>query len=108
MPSKELGQRIARARHRRGLSQAVLAGLVGRSESWLSQVERGKRTVDSHTVLTRLAEVLRVDIAELAKSASQDEGSSRPYLAAARIEQAMMCYYALEDVKRVRVSMGGR
>ncbi len=42
------GQRIARARRRRGLSQAVLAGLVGRSESWLSQVERGKRGVDSH------------------------------------------------------------
>ncbi len=28
------GQRIARARRRRGLSQAVLAGLAGRSESW--------------------------------------------------------------------------
>jgi len=27
------GERIARARRRRGLSQAVLAGLVGRSES---------------------------------------------------------------------------
>jgi len=37
------GARITRARRRRGLSQAVLAGLVGRSESWLSQVERGKR-----------------------------------------------------------------
>ena len=49
------GQRITRARRRRGLSQAVLAGLVGRSESWLSQVERGKRGVDSHSVLTRLA-----------------------------------------------------
>jgi DNA-binding XRE family transcriptional regulator len=43
------GQRIARARRRRGLSQAVLAGLVGRSESWLSQVERGQRGVDSHS-----------------------------------------------------------
>ncbi len=37
------GQRIARARRRRALSKAVLAGLMGRSESWLSQVERGKR-----------------------------------------------------------------
>jgi transcriptional regulator with XRE-family HTH domain len=46
------GQRIARARRRRGLPQAVLAGLVGRSESWLSQVERGKRGIDSHAVLT--------------------------------------------------------
>jgi transcriptional regulator with XRE-family HTH domain len=51
------GARIARARRRRGLSQAVLAGLVGRSESWLSQVERGKRGVDSYAVLTRMAEV---------------------------------------------------
>ncbi len=59
------GQRIARARRRRGLSQAVLAGLVGRSESWLSQVERGKRGIDSHSALTRLAEILRVDVAEI-------------------------------------------
>jgi transcriptional regulator with XRE-family HTH domain len=62
------GQRIARARRRRGLSQAVLAGLVGRSESWLSQVERGKRGVDSHSVLVRLAEVLHVDIDDLTGS----------------------------------------
>ena len=66
------GQRIARARRRRGLSQAVLAGLVGRSESWLSQVERGKRGVDSHSVLVRLAEVLRVDIEELTGAGDQD------------------------------------
>ncbi len=59
------GARIARARRRRGLSQSVLAGLVGRSESWLSQVERGKRGVDSYAVLTRMAEVLRVEVEEL-------------------------------------------
>jgi transcriptional regulator with XRE-family HTH domain len=45
----DVGQRIAQAKRRRGLSQAVLAGLVGRSESWLSQVERGKRGVDSQS-----------------------------------------------------------
>lgn len=55
------GQRIARASRRRGLSQAALAGLVGRSESWLSRVGRGLREVDSHTVLTSLAEILRVE-----------------------------------------------
>jgi transcriptional regulator with XRE-family HTH domain len=88
------GQRIARARRRRGLSQAVLAGLVGRSESWLSQVERGKRGVDSHSVLVRLAEVLRVDIAELTGSADRDEASRRVHPAASLIEQAMMGYGA--------------
>ena len=86
------GQRIARARTRRGLSQAVLAGLVGRSESWLSQVERGKRGVDSHSVLIRLAEVLRVDIEELTSSVEQDEIGRRAYPAAPLIEQAMMGY----------------
>jgi len=86
------GQRIARARKRRGLSQAVLAGLVGRSESWLSQVERGKRGVDRHSVLIRLAEVLRVDIEELTSSVEQDEIGRRAYPAAPLIEQAMMGY----------------
>jgi transcriptional regulator with XRE-family HTH domain len=88
------GQRIARARRRRGLSQAVLAGLVGRSESWLSQVERGKRGVDSHSVLMRLAEVLRVDIEELTGSADRNETAWRAYPAASLIEQAMMGYGA--------------
>ena len=59
------GARIARARRRRGLSQSVLAGLVGRSESWLLQVKRGRRGVDSYAVLTRMAEVLRVEVEEL-------------------------------------------
>jgi transcriptional regulator with XRE-family HTH domain len=86
------GQQIARARRRRGLSQAVLAGLVGRSESWLSQVERGKRDVDSHSVLVRLAEILRVDIEEITGAGDQDETSRRAYPAAALIEQAMMGY----------------
>ena len=94
MPSdrEAAGQRIARARRRRGLSQAVLAGLVGRSESWLSQVERGKRGVDSHSVLVRLAEVLRVDIEEFTGSGDQDETGRRAYPAASLIEQAMMGY----------------
>ena len=65
------GQRIARARRRRGLSQATLAGLVGRSESWLSQVERGLREIDSHTVLNALAEILRVDVTELTERLGQ-------------------------------------
>jgi transcriptional regulator with XRE-family HTH domain len=88
------GQRIARARRRRGLSQAVLAGLIGRSESWLSQVERGKRGVDSHSVLVRLAEVLHVDIKELTGSGDDDERGRSVHPDAALIEQAMMAYGA--------------
>jgi len=86
------GQRIARARRRRGLSQAVLAGLVGRSESWLSQVERAKRGIDSHSVLVRLADVLHVDIEELTGAGDGDEPGRRVHPAASSIEQAMMAY----------------
>jgi transcriptional regulator with XRE-family HTH domain len=97
------GARIARARRRRGLSQSVLAGLVGRSESWLSHVERGKRGVDSHAVLTRMAEVLRVEVEELTGPGGGDgEEGQRVYEPAAEIERAMMGYEA------VSASIGGR
>ncbi len=90
------GARIARARRRRGLSQPVLAGLVGRSESWLSQVERGKRGVDSYAVLTRMAEVLRVEVEELTGPGGGDvEEGQRVYEPAAEIERAMMGYEAV-------------
>ena len=61
---------------RRELSQTVLAGLVGRSESWLSQVERSRRSVDSYAVLTRMAAVLRIDFGELTGSADGGGGKT--------------------------------
>ena len=93
MDNADAGQRIARARRRRGLSQAALAGLVGRSESWLSQVERGKRRIDSHIVLTRLAAALRVDIVDLTGHA--DDDTPRAAGLAAQIEHAMIGYDAI-------------
>jgi len=65
MESQSIGQRVAIARRRRGLSQAVLANLIGRSESWLSQVERGVRSVDRLPVLMDLAKVLHVEVEAL-------------------------------------------
>lgn len=59
------GERIAAYRRRRGLSQAALAGLVGRSESWLSQVERGVRSVDRLSILLDMAKVLHVEVEAL-------------------------------------------
>ena len=45
---------------------AALAGLASRSESWLSQVQRGLRQVDSHSLLVSLADILHVDVGEQA------------------------------------------
>ncbi|GAA0907634.1 helix-turn-helix domain-containing protein [Virgisporangium aurantiacum] len=65
MVSGSVGERIAAYRRRRGLSQAALAGLVGRSESWLSQVERGVRSVDRLSVLLDMAKLLHVEVEAL-------------------------------------------
>ncbi|MEU6319230.1 helix-turn-helix transcriptional regulator [Streptomyces sp. NPDC047009] len=66
---KALGRKIAFHRKRRGLSQKEFAGLLGRSEAWVSQVERGVRRIDRMTVLEKVADVLEVPVAELAAEA---------------------------------------
>ena len=60
-----IGQRIAVYRRRRGLSQAKLANLVGRSENWLSQIERGERPIQRLERIVELARVLDVPVTEL-------------------------------------------
>lgn len=65
-PAAPVGERIAFHRRRRGLSQVKLAGLLGRSESWLSQIERGVRPLDRLSVLNEVARALSVPVSELA------------------------------------------
>jgi len=60
-----IGERIAFYRVRRGYTQDVLAGLVGRSEDWLSKIERGERQIDRLSLLAQLADVLRVELGDL-------------------------------------------
>jgi transcriptional regulator with XRE-family HTH domain len=60
-----IGDRVRIYRIRRGLSQRELAGLIGRSESWVSQVERGVRSVDKFSVLVDIAQVLKTDVETL-------------------------------------------
>ncbi|NEE02065.1 helix-turn-helix domain-containing protein [Phytoactinopolyspora halotolerans] len=60
-----IGERIAFYRVRRGLTQAVLANLVGRSEDWLSKIERGERQIWRLDVLAEVARALRVTLGDL-------------------------------------------
>lgn len=62
---RRIGENVARWRQRRGISQNVLAGLIGRSESWVSQVERGVIKVDRLSVLVSIARELGVQVADL-------------------------------------------
>ena len=79
MPEDQLiGERIAYHRKRLGLSQVEFAGLVGRSESWVSQVERGVRPVDRMSVLQKVADVLSVSVAELRGDDETSDIDDRP------------------------------
>jgi transcriptional regulator with XRE-family HTH domain len=71
-----LGERVTELRTQRGLSQRELAAEVGRSESWVSQVERDVLRVERMPVLRALAGALGVSVRDLrpdAAGASPDE-----------------------------------
>jgi transcriptional regulator with XRE-family HTH domain len=63
--SLTIGERVAWYRRRRGLSQEVLAGLVGRSGDWLQKAENNRIELDRLSVIRLLAEVLDVSIGDL-------------------------------------------
>jgi transcriptional regulator with XRE-family HTH domain len=60
-----LGERVAELRRRRGISQKELAAEVRRSESWVSQVERGVMPIERLSVLQTLADALGVTVRDL-------------------------------------------
>lgn len=60
-----VGERIRHYRERQGVTQLAVSAQVGRSENWLSKVERGILPVDSFSVLMRMAEVLGCPMADL-------------------------------------------
>ncbi|WP_343448951.1 helix-turn-helix domain-containing protein [Micromonospora oryzae] len=60
-----IGERVAWYRYRRGLSQEVLAGLIGRTADWLGKVENNRIELDRLSVIKSLAEVLDVTLGDL-------------------------------------------
>ncbi len=61
-----IGERVRYYRTRRGIPQGALAGLVGRTEDWLSKAENNRIELDRLSVIRRLAEALDVTIGDLA------------------------------------------
>lgn len=60
------GQRMQILRQRRGMSRTVLAGFLGKSPSWVKQVEGGQIQTPKLPMILRIAETLRVrDLADL-------------------------------------------
>jgi transcriptional regulator with XRE-family HTH domain len=60
-----IGERIAFYRKRRGYTQEVLAGLVGRSTDWLAKIETGRRKPPRIDMLSELSRIMRVPLGDL-------------------------------------------
>jgi transcriptional regulator with XRE-family HTH domain len=60
-----IGERVAFYRQRRGLTQSILAGLVGRTEDWLRKAEHDVLPLDRLSVLRRLAFALDISLGDL-------------------------------------------
>jgi len=66
LEGKSIGERIQTLRERTGKSRAVVAGLVGRTDSWLKAVERGRLLPPRLDMLVRIAEAIGVrELSEL-------------------------------------------
>lgn len=99
MTATTTGERIARARKRRGWTQAQLADALGYSISWVGQAERGKLPLDRMSVLDRVANALGVEMIELTgqpyRHASPDLDSGHNGIPALRLslQRALMPSY---------------
>ncbi|CAN3981234.1 helix-turn-helix domain-containing protein [Kitasatospora purpeofusca] len=69
--SRAFGSRVAQLRRQRGLKQDELAAAIGRTASWVSQVERGVQPVVRLDVLQLLADGLGVSVQVLKPEAPQ-------------------------------------
>lgn len=66
MSDTTIGARIRYWRLRRGgMTQAVLAGLAGVSQSYISQVEAGRKTIERRATLVGIAKALKVTVSDL-------------------------------------------
>lgn len=71
--TRTLGQRVKELRRAAGMSQSDLAAAMARSESWVSQVERGVQPVERLSILQALADALKVSVRELRPDAAPTE-----------------------------------
>ncbi|MFI5913931.1 helix-turn-helix domain-containing protein [Dactylosporangium sp. NPDC051541] len=71
-----IGERVAWYRRRRGMSQEILAGLVGRTVDWLSKAENNRIELDRLSVIKSLADALDIALGDLVAEPSLVEWTS--------------------------------
>ncbi|WP_148589951.1 helix-turn-helix transcriptional regulator [Streptomyces sp. WAC01526] len=75
---RAFGQRVQKYRKERGRTQAELAAALGKTSSWLSQVERGVQPVQRMDLLQQIADELGVSVQHLRPSTLADGPSEAP------------------------------
>jgi transcriptional regulator with XRE-family HTH domain len=89
-PEVRIGERLRFYRQAKGKTQAVVAGLAGVTEDYLSQIERGLKT-PTIALLHRFSKILGVRISELlGESAAEHNEASIP--AGNAVQRALMAY----------------
>ncbi|WP_078630711.1 helix-turn-helix domain-containing protein [Streptomyces roseochromogenus] len=73
---RAFGQRVQKFRKERGRTQTELAAALGKTSSWMSQVERGVQPVRRVDVLQQLADELGVSVQQLRPGAPSDTGGT--------------------------------
>lgn len=71
---RAFGQRVQRFRKERRRTQTELAAALGKTSSWMSQVERGVQPVQRVDLLQQLADELGVSVQQLRPGAPADRG----------------------------------
>jgi transcriptional regulator with XRE-family HTH domain len=101
-PEVRIGERLRFYRQARGKTQAVVAGLAGVTEDYLSQIERGLKT-PTIALLHRFSRILAVRISELlGESAAEHSEAAVP--AGNAVQRALIAYQG----ERGRCDLGGR
>ncbi len=72
------------------MSQEVLAHLLGRSQSWLTKVERGERQLDRMSLIVQVAGILKVDVTEITGQPYWPAGGPPPHAAVPAIRRVLI------------------
>jgi transcriptional regulator with XRE-family HTH domain len=105
-PEIRIGERLRFYRQAKGKTQAVVAGLAGVTEDYLSQIERGLKT-PTLALLHRFSKILGVRVSELlGESATEHDEAVNPVGYA--VQRALMSYSAKSLGEPDLVSLRGR
>jgi transcriptional regulator with XRE-family HTH domain len=104
-PAEPIGTRIRYWRRRRsGMTQAVLAGLAGVSQSYISHVEAGRKGIERRSTLVAIANALQVSVADLLGQPGDPTDPAKA-TAAAAVPAIRVALLEIEEGERRRPTM---